>query len=655
MDDFIFSMTIYFNLNLPLIKFSFVVIMTNFHLFFVALLLLIPRISFSQQETFNWKIGRFNTLKFTSNPPVFLTQNLFTYEEASATISDDNGNLLYYTNGLDVYDGTQNIINNGNNISGINQFSNYPEVFSSTQGCVFQKVPRNNSLILLFTLNDFYSIDKKLKYNIINLNQNTVVVKSRTLSDQKALSEKMIIANHCNNVDKWLITSEHSLNSSNKIIFHVYLITENGVQNTAVSSQIDLNDVFCLMSGQMKVNNQGNQIVMSTDKGIALFQFDSFSGDILLQKTINTPEIGSGYGIEYSPNDKILYVDENQIDLATEQIFKYKPEVSFSQLQIGCDDKIYRYGFVDSIYINNSWIKGGRSIETINNPNQLNSNCDFQPNVFQFIDSTFPTIGLPNIPQYLFKRNKAEFSYSPSCQGDSIILYLTNSSLQFDLIKWEVNGVEYANEDTISVYFPAEGTYSVTCYVEKDSLTFSSTQCVTVCGPLDVILPPLINICASDSIVLNTMNTCSLSYLWNTGDTTSSIVIKDEGIYWIKTTNVCGVNYDTIIVNKEDCIPVVEIPNVFTPNNDNSNDNFTINIKGAKSINIYILNRWGDIIKDSSIVFSSQNIANTNNLIIWDGLINQSDATEGVYFYGIKYISENNNEFEKTGFIHLIR
>jgi gliding motility-associated-like protein len=76
-----------------------------------------------------------------------------------------------------------------------------------------------------------------------------------------------------------------------------------------------------------------------------------------------------------------------------------------------------------------------------------------------------------------------------------------------------------------------------------------------------------------------------------------------------------------------------DIPNVFSPNNDGLNDNWTVNSK--EEIDVIILNRWGNI------VFQSK----TKN-VSWNG----EKAIDGVYYYIIKTENE-----QKTGFIQLIR
>lgn len=78
---------------------------------------------------------------------------------------------------------------------------------------------------------------------------------------------------------------------------------------------------------------------------------------------------------------------------------------------------------------------------------------------------------------------------------------------------------------------------------------------------------------------------------------------------------------------------IVNIPNVFTPNDDGVNDTWTV--VSPNEAEVSILNRWGNL------VFSEK-----SKTIIWDG----NNLSDGVYYY----IIETKNT-KKTGFIHLIR
>ncbi len=75
------------------------------------------------------------------------------------------------------------------------------------------------------------------------------------------------------------------------------------------------------------------------------------------------------------------------------------------------------------------------------------------------------------------------------------------------------------------------------------------------------------------------------------------------------------------------------IPNFFTPNGDNENDSWLVNLPSNGVLEVY--NRWGNSV-----------FKNEGNSFSWDGL----SCVEGVYFYKIIYTDEI-----KTGFIQLIR
>ena len=87
---------------------------------------------------------------------------------------------------------------------------------------------------------------------------------------------------------------------------------------------------------------------------------------------------------------------------------------------------------------------------------------------------------------------------------------------------------------------------------------------------------------------------------------------------------------------------VDQLPNIFTPNNDNLNDKFEFgsgNFAGCSDIIIF--NRWGKKVFDSS-----------GGSISWDGkhMDNGKDAEAGTYFYVLVV-----NGIEKRGSLHLIR
>jgi len=115
------------------------------------------------------------------------------------------------------------------------------------------------------------------------------------------------------------------------------------------------------------------------------------------------------------------------------------------------------------------------------------------------------------------------------------------------------------------------------------------------------------------------------AYFWYNGNTDSVDIIYYPGEYWVEIWAKACHMYDTILV--EPCPPLLEYPNVFTPNNDGYNERFlpilADNIYYAK---IKIFNRHGMRIYMSEDIFEG-----------WDGQYLGQLVPEGVYFFTVEY------------------
>jgi gliding motility-associated-like protein len=92
--------------------------------------------------------------------------------------------------------------------------------------------------------------------------------------------------------------------------------------------------------------------------------------------------------------------------------------------------------------------------------------------------------------------------------------------------------------------------------------------------------------------------------------------------------------------------PMVEFPNVFTPNGDGSNDAFYfLEMQGFEDFTVKIYNRWGQVKHEISTLRS--------DLQIWRP---SGDVTEGTYYYIFEGTTAKGGEvITKTGHITLIR
>jgi len=114
-------------------------------------------------------------------------------------------------------------------------------------------------------------------------------------------------------------------------------------------------------------------------------------------------------------------------------------------------------------------------------------------------------------------------------------------------------------------------------------------------------------------------------------------------------TDPIAINYNPdATVDDGSCIPptpTVEVPNIFTPNEDGDNDFFYLNATNAINIDLTILNRWGNIVFEGSGVNPA-----------WNGKTdNGSDAKDGVYFYKYVLTGYQDAVLEGHGYLHLQR
>ena len=143
------------------------------------------------------------------------------------------------------------------------------------------------------------------------------------------------------------------------------------------------------------------------------------------------------------------------------------------------------------------------------------------------------------------------------------------------------------------------------------------------------------------------------SYLWDFGDGTTS---KDEnpeheyavfGEYQVTLTatksNACSTS-----VSRGDLIITVDntifVPNTFTPNGDQVNDEFIITIPNIKAYRIQIFNRYGTPLFQANDIFDN-----------WKGIYKSEPLPVGTYYYIIDAVSITGESIKKSGAISIIK
>lgn len=165
-------------------------------------------------------------------------------------------------------------------------------------------------------------------------------------------------------------------------------------------------------------------------------------------------------------------------------------------------------------------------------------------------------------------------------------------------------------------------------------------------------------ICVGDSLVLGRSPETGIECEWyKPGNAvpfrnTSYFTFKadSDGTYtFIQRMDNCKITFDTVTVKVEsDCNTALEIPNIFTPNEDSINDAWRFAIKHATDVKYTIYNRWGNLIKDSALT--------SQTVVSWDGRTTGGEAcTVGVYYYVLTYTDAKGQAQKRNGYITLIR
>lgn len=140
------------------------------------------------------------------------------------------------------------------------------------------------------------------------------------------------------------------------------------------------------------------------------------------------------------------------------------------------------------------------------------------------------------------------------------------------------------------------------------------------------------------------------SYLWNTADTTQTILVDVEGDYSVTVSNEFGCTGESSVTVSEIIIipPVIApyaVPSAFSPNNDGVNDEFrVIGGENIESVSLIVYNRWGER------VFESNDLS-----IGWNGTYKAVDCEMGTYVYFGKITLVNGDVEEINGNVTLIR
>ncbi|MCF8365156.1 MAG: gliding motility-associated C-terminal domain-containing protein [Bacteroidales bacterium] len=517
-------------------------------LIFVSIGLIIHSASFAQYPGKIWYFGEFAGLDFNTTPPTPLANGMVNSGEGCATMSDVDGNIIFYTDGVTVWNKSHEIMQNGEGLFGHH---------SSTQTAIIVKQPGNNPIYYIFTT-DYFAGPKGLNYSIVDISLDNGLgeVIEKNIQLLTPVSEKLTVVSHSNGIDYWVIA--HKYNST---AFYTYLINESGIypdpviNNTGTTHQGGGNGVNNAL-GYLRVSPSNEKLAVAIyDIGnIDVLNFDGLTGNIQIDFTI--PSHPKAYGVEFSPNNQLLYVKS----LYSGKIYQYNlmagsvSEILASKilvgeatntptpvdyisgaLQLGLDEKIYVVKYMDD-YL-------GR----IGNPNVIGVNCNFVDDAF-YLQGKKGLLGFP----YAGQTTIFSFQSENYCFNDTTFFWPEGIEIQnIDSVVWNFDDPASGNENSSTLFnthhiFTYPGTFEVQLIIYFSGEQFSILKNITI-HPLPE--PELGNdtiICGSQQIVLNPGEDFE-TYLWQDGSTEPALIAGETGLYWVEVSNAEGcINRDSI-------------------------------------------------------------------------------------------------------------
>ena len=508
-------------------------------LFFVSIL------GFSQAEASHWYFGEGAGLIFDLSTDTVTAstaaQNSINTSEGCSSIADFNGNLLFYTDGRNVWDKNHNIMPN----------ANYPangllgDPSSTSSGLIVPK-PGNPDQYYVFTVDEPHhqnafafpnqgpadqsgnslpnytfsgggnagavpeaddGFNNGLAYSLVDLSLNggngDVVPseKNRQLitydpTDQGQASykcsEKITAVEHADGASYWVLT--HFIDK-----FYAFRIDNSGVntspQETQIAPLINYTGYRRNGIGYLKASPDGTKIAVAHRQNgntegqtanatgsVWIYDFDNSSGTLSNPSNL-LPDSGP-YGLEFSPDSSKLYVSN---DSAVIQFDLFSPSPSNSLVYIHTNPfnpVQNRVPFIGALQLG----PDGRiyiantdnynTLDVINEPNEVGVNCDYVQNGIQLAPGTSAVIGLPPFIQSFFL---ASIVFENSCVDDDI-QFSVNTTQNYDSISWDFgDGLGVSNLDNPSYTYTNLGTYTVSAEITigTEVNTFSETIIIT--------------------------------------------------------------------------------------------------------------------------------------------------------------------------------
>ncbi|MDA3843450.1 MAG: hypothetical protein PF588_03660 [Candidatus Kapabacteria bacterium] len=519
--------------------------------------LLLTNESSAGKEYNIWYFGNHAGLNFNSGEPVELTDGALSTAEGSATVSDKYGNLLFYTDGVTVYNKDHQMMLNGDSLRGNR---------TSAQSALIAKKPGSRYLYYIFTTTPHNIEPNTLYYSIVDIRKDNgngaILTDKKNIRINDNSSERLSGTLHANGRDIWIVTHMHNQQRNE---YRAYLLTDKGLALDPVISIDGFLPESDVGVGTMcfSPNSLKGVIVFVYMQQFEVFKFDPESGNIYDVIRIDDP-YRSNYGAAFSPNSDKLYVTHHNgrngslicYDLSIYTYMDIPKSAAIIYDDQGC--KGIKLGPDDVIYCTN-WFN---SIAAVRSPDEDYDKCDFDDTAL-YLDSgdiywDFPS--RPLISRYFEAEITGQTEY---CQSDTITLSPVLLGDYGDCVyTWsELDGKLLSTGSQLIINgIPEPGEYYYTLEVTEfdHQQTSLDTFKITVHPSPIADAGESYSICLGDTVTIGTPTSDACTWTPDDGledsKSPTPLVSPDESMmYYLTVRNAAGCeDYDSVYVEVND-------------------------------------------------------------------------------------------------------
>ncbi|MFD1872385.1 gliding motility-associated C-terminal domain-containing protein [Hymenobacter bucti] len=469
--------------------------------------------------------------------------------EATATVSDGNGQLLFYTNSENIWNRNNQVMVNGANLGGHQ---------SASQGTIAVQNSGNAQQYYVFVVDGAENqLAGGLKYNLVDMSRQGglgEVINRRVQVSSGQLTEKLTTVPHANGRDTWILVHGWQTNT-----FYAYLLTYSGLQPTPVVTNIgsvhsggsgtysNSNSV-----GYMRVSPNGSKLAVGIrENQFELFDFNPATGQ--LSNYIQLADTYRSYAVAFSPDSRFLYgtnlnyLQVYQFDLqagsasaiANSGVVVASTTDNAGGLQLGPDGKLYV-----SVY-------NSPYLAVINNPNVRGTGCGFQANAV-YLGGKLAQIGLPNFPasRAAPALGIIDFTNTLACAGSPMTFTGTSTVLLNDaVVTWNFGDLASGSANTATGLtathtFATAGTYRVALSISQASGSMGGglIRSVTVEPSPRAQLGRDTTLCGSQLLLNAGVQPAGTTYRyrWQDGSTAATFLARATGTYSVTVTSAAG-------------------------------------------------------------------------------------------------------------------